>query len=221
MTVNITTYTGLKAATAAWLGRDGDTDINDRFDDLLALQEQRMYYGADEVPGLLPAFPALRIREMEVTDDEFEIAATVAQPSGFLELISAKLNSPERPLDIVAEGNLDAYRAGAFGGPAIISVSGTNFRVMDDPGSDYTITLRYFAKLDTPTPSAANTILVTTPSLYLNGCLMQAALFLGDMEAAKTFGTLYLTEVGSLNKRRNSELRNATNVRMRLRSRTP
>lgn len=221
MAVVINTYVGLQAATADWLGRTGDTDIATRFDDFLALHEYRMYYGAKEVPGLLPQFEALRIREMETVNAAFALAATVAQPDGFLELIEAKLNSDDHRLDVVAEGNLDAYRAGAFGGPALIAVSGTNFRVMDDPGSAYTATLRYFAKLTTPNASDDNWILTTAPGLYLNGCLMEAALYIGSDEEAKKFGLLYAAQVGGLNQRRNSELRNATNVRMRLRGRTP
>jgi hypothetical protein len=217
----IDTYSALASAVTEWMARAGDTDILGRFPDLLKLHEQRMYYGAKEVPGLLPQFEPLRIREMETTDASFTLGATVAQPTGFLELIEASLNSPQRPLDIVAEGVLAGYRDQSLGGPRLIAVSGTNFRVKDDPGSSYTATLRYFKKLTTPTGSTTNTILTTYPSLYLNGCLMQAYLMLGDKEDAQTYAALYVAEVGGLNERRNGELRNATNVRMRVRGRTP
>lgn len=221
MAAVINTYSGLQTAVAEWLGRSGDTDITGRFDDLLALHEQRMYYGAAEVPGILPAFPPLRIREMETADTSFALSETVAQPSGFLELISADLNSPFRPLRIEHEGAIAQYGDQDAAYPTIIAVSGSNFRVWPDPGSSYTATLRYYAKLTTPTASVSNWILINAPGLYLNGCLMQAALLTGGMEEAKVYGALYVAEVGGLNERRNRELASATNVRMRIRGRTP
>jgi len=221
MAAVINTYSGLQTAVAEWLGRSGDTDITGRFDDLLALHEQRMYYGAAEVPGILPAFPPLRIREMETTDSAFALSETVAQPSGFLELISADLNSPYGPLRVEHEGVIAQYGEQAADQPLIIAVSGSNFRVWPDPGSSYTATLRYYAKLTTPTASVSNWILTNAPGLYLHGCLMQAALLTGGMEEAKVYGALYVAEVGGLNERRNRELASATNVRMRIRGRTP
>lgn len=221
MAVVVNTYNGLQEAIASWMARDGDDDITDRFDDLLALHEHRMYYGAAEVPGLLPACEPLRIREMEVTDAAFALAATVAQPDGFLELIEAKINSNDHRLDVVAQGNLDAYQAGAFGGPALIAISGTDFLIADDPGSSYTATLRYFKKLDTPSAAADNWILTNAPNVYLDGCLFEASKMTGDAQGAGLYLAAYSSSVRALNQRRNSELRYATNVRMRLRGRTP
>lgn len=221
MAVVINTYTGLQAAIASWMAREGDTSITDRFDDLLSLHEHRMYYGAAEVPGLLPACDPLRIREMETVNASFALAATVAQPTGFLELIEAKINSESLRLDLVAEGTLSNYAAGSLGGPAVIAVSGTNFRVMDDPGSDYTATLRYFAKLTTPSAGVSNWILTNAPNVYLHGCLYEAAVMTGDATAAGLYLATYAAHVRALNQKRNSELRFATNVRMRVRGRTP
>lgn len=220
--MTITTYTSLKSATAEWLGRSGDTDIATRFDDLLAMQEQRMYYGAKEVAEFLPAFEPLRIREMETVNSSFALSATVAQPTGFLELIEASLNTNQGPLDIVQEGVIAAYANGTPAQPRLIAVSSTNFRVYPDPGSSYTATLRYYAKLTSPSgTNSTNWILTNAPGVYLNGCLMQAAIYNGDREAAMMYGALYVAEVGGLNERRNRELASATNVRMRVRGRTP
>jgi len=158
---------------------------------------------------------------METTDSAFALSETVAQPSGFLELISADLNSPYGPLRVEHEGVIAQYGEQAADQPLIIAVSGSNFRVWPDPGSSYTATIRYYAKLTTPTASVSNWILTNAPGLYLNGCLMQAALLTGGMEEAKVYGALYVAEVGGLNERRNRELASATNVRMRIRGRTP
>lgn len=219
--MTIQTYAALSSAVSEWLARAGDTDLAARFDDFLALHEQRMYYGAKEVPGLLPAFEALRIREMEAANTSFTLAATVAQPTGFLEIIEAYLNNDLGPLDITHEGAIAAYAGATPGRPRILAISGTNFRVYPDPGSNYTATLRYYQKLTTPSAQSANAILTTFPSLYLNGCLLQAAVYVGDRDAAQMFGAMYLSEAGGLNERRNRELAGATNVRLRVRGRTP
>jgi hypothetical protein len=218
MTVNVTSYTGLKAAVQQWMARPGDTLVDSRFDDCLALHEQRMYYGASEVPGLLPQFQALRIREMEAgarSDIEEE---TVAQPAGFLELIEASLDSPYAPLRIEHQGVIASYGEQTLGANKIIAISGTDFRFKEASG---TVTIRYYQKLTTPSASASNWILENAPGVYLNGCLIEAALMTSDTTAAATYGALYAAQVGGLNQRRNRELAGATNVRMRVRGRTP
>jgi hypothetical protein len=217
MTVNITSYSGLKAAVQAWMARTGDTLLDERFDDCLALHEQRMYYGADEVPGLLPQFKALRVREMETAANAV-VEETVAQPDGFLELIEASLDSPYAPLHIEHQGVIASYGEQTLSATKIIAVSGTNFRFKDAGG---TVTIRYYQKLTTPSPSAGNWIIETAPGIYLNGCLIEAALLTSDFESAMKYGAIYAAQVGGLNARRNRELAGATNVRMRVRGRTP
>ena len=248
MTVNVTSYTGLQAAIAQWMARGTDTIVTSRFDDLLALHEQRMYYGADEVPGLLPRFQPLRIREMETvdpafsitgaaapdsaritqeeeirviesaTDDDAELTATVAQPAGFLELIEASLNSPYAPLRIEHEGVIASYGEQTLSTAKIIAISGRNFRFKEASG---TATLRFFQKLTTPSASESNWIIENAPGVYLNGCLIEAALMTTDFDSAMRYAAIYAAQVNGLNSRRNRELAFATNVRVRVRGRTP
>jgi hypothetical protein len=216
--VTITTYAALGPAVSEWMARNGDTDIATRIDDLIALHEQRMYYGAKEVPGFLPEFQPLRIREMETTDSSFSIAANPNQPTGFLELIEAAQNDPYGPMDIVTESLFAARRSTSMDQTPTIAVSGSKF-LMTGSG---TATLKYFAKLTTPSVSnSTNSILTTYPGVYLNGCLLQAAIYTGDPDAAKMYAGLYVSEVGGLNERRNGELAKAANVRVRIRGSTP
>lgn len=219
----INTYTLLKAAVASWLARTGDTDLGTAFDDHLALCEHEMYYGASEIPSLgIAGCEPLRIREMEDVSASFALtSATVAQPTGFLEVISAALNTDQGPIDIVTEGVIDAYGEQTLGGVKAMAISGTNFRFKDTPGGTETITLRYFKKLTTPTGGAGNAILTNAPGVYLNGCLKQAAIWTQDPESAKMYGALFASQVRSLNERRNRELWSATNTRLRIRGRTP
>lgn len=217
----LSSYSGLSAAVSEWMGRDGDADIDARFDDLLALHESRMYYGCEPVVEMgLPRCDALRIREMEFTDATFVLQATVAQPVDYLELISATLQQPGRSLEVVNEAFFDAYSSVSFSGVYKLAISGTNFRVKDDP-QGATCTLRYYKRLTTPTPSAGNAILLQWPNLYLHGCLYEAAVYVGDVDAAKVYFGLYAAGVRAINARRYRELNSAQNIRIRVRGRTP
>ena len=60
-----------------------------------------------------------------------------------------------------------------------IAISGTNFRVKDDPAGA-TATLRYYQKLATPSGATVNAILTGYPDVYLFGCLIEAAIFTQD-----------------------------------------
>jgi hypothetical protein len=219
VTVNVTSYSGLKSAIQAWMARSGDPLLDSRFDDCLALHEQRMYYGAKELPGLLPQFEPLRIREMEALNTAFTIGSLVAQPTGFLELIEASQNSPYSPIRLEHEGVFAAYGDQTLSDAKIMAISGTNFRFKENTAG--TATLKYYAKLTTPTASTANWILQNAPGVYLNGCLIEAAILTSDFDSATKYGLLYASQVGGLNERRNRELAGATNVRMRVRGKTP
>jgi hypothetical protein len=201
MPAQITSYAGLKAGMLAWLARTGDALLESRFDDFLLGCERRMYYGhATEEPGNPLRSDPLRIVEMETVDSAFALQATVAQPPAFVELFSVLLNSPVRLLEIVSQRTLDAYGAQSLGGVAKIAVSGTNFRVKDDPAGA-TATLRYYQKLATPTGATVNDILTSYPDVYLFGCLIEAAIFTQDEFAAQRYLQLYNASVAGLNAR--------------------
>jgi hypothetical protein len=201
MPAQITTYAGLKAGMLAWLARTGDALLDSRFDDFLLGCERRMYYGhATEEPGNALRSDPLRIVEMETSDPAFVLHATVPQPPGFVELISVLLNSPEALLEIVSQRTLDAYGAQSLGRIAKIAISGTNFRVKDDPAGA-TATLRYYQKLAAPSGAIVNAILTGYPDVYLFGCLIEAAIFTQDEMGAQRYLQLYNASVAGLNAR--------------------
>lgn len=201
MAAQITTYAGLKAAVLAWLARPGDTLLDSRFDDFLLNCERRLYYGhATEDPSNPLRSDPLRIGEMETADMAFALQATVPQPASFLELVSVALNSPLAPLQIVSQRTLDGYGTQSVGGTRLMAVSGTNFRVKDDPGGA-TATLRYYRKLTTPNGAGANAILTAYPDVYLYGCLVEAAAFTQDEAGGLRYLQLYNASVAGLNAR--------------------
>lgn len=207
MTASLTTYDGLRAGVAAWLARPGDGLLEARFDDFLLNCERRMYLGhaTDDSGNPLRSEP-LRIAEMEAVDPAFVLAAEVAQPDGFLELVSAQLNgrdgSRDGPLQVVSQRTIDGLAREGGGGPRLIAISGTRLRVHPAPGpGGATATLRYYRRLATPDASGGNAILATAPDVYLLGCLVEAAVFTQDEAAALRYLGLYNASVAGLNAR--------------------
>ncbi|WIM14493.1 hypothetical protein [Enhydrobacter sp.] len=226
MAVQITTYAGLQSAVAAWLAREGDGDLANRADDFLALCEQRLYYGKPALAALgIPEHEAVRIPEMYRSDPGFALAQGAAQPAGFLELVEATLNGADasQPLQIVEESVIDGMNAHAGAAPRLIAVSGTGFRLWPDPGSgSFTATLRWYGTLATPSgANPTNWILANAPGVYLNGCLLEAAIFTQDPDSARYYAALYAADVAGLNIRRQRVLASAHNLRLKLRARTP
>jgi hypothetical protein len=210
MAVQINTYGGLKAGVLAWLARSGDSLLDSRFDDFLLNCERRIYYGfaADDPANSQPSAAAalrsdpLRTVDMETADPAFALSAVTPQPATFLELISAQLNSPNAPLQIVAQRTIDGYASATQDQPRLIAVSGTNFRVFPDPGTAaYTATLRYYQKLATPAGATVNAILTGSPDVYLYGCLVEASIFTQDEPGALRYLALYNASVAGLNAR--------------------
>jgi hypothetical protein len=162
------------------------------------------------------------IRVIEsASDDDADLTGTVAQPTDFLELISAYNNDDNMPMEIVAQRVIDSYgpqSLGRVGG--LIAVSGENFRVFDPPGAGATATLRYYQKLATPTAQEPNDILANYPNVYLYGCLMEAAVFMQDEVGALRYLQLYNASVSGLNSR-TQRITASANPRMRVRAYMP
>jgi hypothetical protein len=159
-------------------------------------------YGSDDID----AIDGVRITELEEVrvTEEFTInllvAATVAQPTGFLELISARLNSNQAALRIIHQRALDGFATNGDGVPSHIAVSGVNFRVWPEPSSATYATLRYYAKLTTPVSGTdTNDILTNYPDVYLDGCLIEGSIYAQDVDAAQRYLQMYNASVMSLN----------------------
>lgn len=201
--MSLVTYTGLKEGMLRWMQRPDDTLLEDAFDDFLLNAERRMYYGhaTEDIGNPLRSDP-LRVPEMQTVNAAFAMTSgTVAQPTGFLELISVYNNSNSSPMEIVAERTIDGYGSQTLGGTYKIAISGTNFRLKDAPTS-ITATLRYYVKLTTPaSPSTVNAILTTYPDVYLNACLYEANTFCKRHAEALTYLALYNASVAGLNAR--------------------
>lgn len=204
MSVTFNTYSGLKSAIPTWMARGSSDPILDPlFDNFLANMERRMYYGyaVDDPTNPLRSDP-LRIPEMETVDSAFSLsAATIAQPTNFLELISVYNTTINSSMEIVAQRVIDGYGASAVGGTKLIAVSGTNFRIKDVPTVANVAVLRSYQKLPTPTAAASNAILTNYSDVYLYGCLVEAAIMTQDAASSQAYLALYNASVAGLNAR--------------------
>lgn len=204
MSVTFNTYTGLKAAIPTWMARGSSDPILDpQFDNFLLNCETRIYYGYEDPTDVLQSDP-LRVPEMETANAAFAVSSdTVAQPTTFVELISAYNTTINKQMEIVAQRVIDDYGTNAVGGAKLIAVSGTNFRVKDAPtvASPANLVLRYYQELATPTAAAANSILTNYPHVYLYGCLVEAAIMTQDSPSAQAYLALYNGAVSGLNAR--------------------
>lgn len=207
MAVAINTYSGILGGVLSWMGRDsaGETIITNRFDDILAMMERRMYYGfaTEDVGNPLRSDP-LRIPEMEATVQSQDVAAgdeTIAQPNDFLELISVYNSTLDAPMKIVSQRIIDGYGSQSVGGTKLIAVSGVNFRLYDAAPADLELILRYYQKLDTPAGSTVNDILTNYPDVYLYGCLVEASIRTQDEAGAQRYLQIYNASVAGLNAR--------------------
>jgi hypothetical protein len=207
MAVAINTYSGILGGVLSWLGRDagGETIITNRFDDILAMCERRMYYGfaTEDVGNPLRSDP-LRIPEMEITVRTADVAAgdtTIAQPSDFLELISVYNSTLNAPMNIVSQRVIDGFGSRSVGSTKLIAVSGTNFRLLDAAPASLSLTMHYYRKLTTPSGSTVNDILTKYPDVYLYGCMIEACIRTQDRAGSLDYLAMYNASVAGLNAR--------------------
>lgn len=143
-------------------------DMVERFLDILALAEQRMYYGGD---GVSP----LRIRAMEATADLEFTSGMASLPATFLDKraiiwpgMQAVSVSYEPP------GTFYANEASRTGGsyPEAYTIEGDTIKV--SPAVTGTAKLLHYAKADAlALDNDTNVILQAFPGVYLYGCQVE------------------------------------------------
>ena len=156
------TYAELTSAITSWLHR---SDLTAQIDTFIDLTEAAITRG-------------LRTLEMETTTT-VSAAASIALPTGFLEMRSIKLDvNPEHPLDYVPPYTRAALSDGASGVPAYYTIYNNLIYLLPTPDSSYNVTISYYKSI-TPLDSTNTSNFLSTghPDLYLNGCLEQAYLY--------------------------------------------
>ena len=153
----------LKAAVAAYTHR---TDLDALFPTFLALAEQRIYNGEQNMPKLRA--------------DAMRQSVTLAngdRPAGFLEAIKvAQAGSPDKPLEYRPMEHMpQAHRAYSWDGATLVLSQDQAFPV----------DLTYYARLATPSSDAdANWLTENAPGVYLSSLLVEAYRWAMDDAAA-------------------------------------
>ena len=173
----ITTYGELKTAVANWLAR---SDLTAFIPDFIRLAEARIHHGSDN-----PQFPSepLRIRLMETAVDVTIDAQTEALPTGFLGARRFFINStPITNLNQVSPTQLYTdFPDGTTGRPVEYTIEGSNFVFGPSPDQTYTGKLLYYKEFTSFSADAdTNTLLTTSPGVYLYGALIEAMPFIQD-----------------------------------------
>lgn len=197
----ITTYSELKTAVQNWAARS-DSAFTSRLDEFIDLCEDRIHYGSGREGDQYYSEP-IRIRGMTTTGDLTISSQTVAQPTGFLEMIRIYLNSdPKNDLDYMPPDRFWASSintGSTTGKPRCYTIEGTNFVFGPSPDSSYTGKLLYYKKLDALSDSATTNWMITnSPGVYLYGSLLEYALWEHDDQAASKYAALFSGRVNSL-----------------------
>lgn len=138
------------------------TDLVSSFDELLALAEQRIYFGGD-------GFEPVRIREMESSDDIAFTDGEADLPDGFLDkraLIWPGYSEPvgyESPALFYGQ----QYARQGYPYPLAYTVEGTSIYV--SPSLSGTAKLLHYTKAAALADDSGNVILANFPGIYLYG----------------------------------------------------
>lgn len=191
--MDLTTYTGLKAAVASFLNR---TDLTESIPGFIALAEAQMNR-------------VLRVQRMiqKATPTITAGNDVVSLPTGFLEAITFRLadsgvyyDLQPATLEQIVEAQSDSTTSTT---PRVYAISGTSsgreIQLYPAPDKAYTAALVYYGKptaLSGSNPS--NWILAEAPDAYLYGALLQSAPFLRDEGRIQVWQTLYESAVTAL-----------------------
>ncbi len=143
--------------------------------------------------GVLNADPDLRLLEMQAKTSLTATGEAVALPADFLGVESAYIDAGgARRRLIPATESAQAVQHDPSGQPYFYAVHSGELTLMPVPDSEYTITLRYYARLaDLVADSDTTAVLTAYPQLYLYQSLVHAALWAQDDEGVSRYSGAY------------------------------
>ena len=190
----LSTYTGLLAAVAGWLGR---SDLTSQIPDFVTLAQARINR-------------QVRAQAMETKSASFSINAEyVNVPNDFLEVRHFYITStnPDRILTYKPPDHMTSDApADNTDIPGYYAVVGTQFRFSPAPAATYTATLVYYAKPATlaTTTQETNSLFPTNADLYLYATLLEAVGFIGDQPNVPLWKAGYDEALANVNRAANT-----------------
>lgn len=199
--MSLATFTDLQAAVARWSHR---TDLTALMPDLVALAEERIAKD-------------LRL-QAQITTDTLTTTpdvATVALPADWLEFARDGVKYDGKALDWAPVDQLDEYEHTPY---ARYSTQGLNLVLAPVSAVAEDIDITYFARFPALSVSnATNWLLTNHPSVYLNACLIEVAVYADDMEGAGKWGALYNKAAELLKSTDAASKTNGARLRVRMR----
>lgn len=134
-----------------------------------------------------------RFLEMQSETTLTGSAESVTLPTDFMEAESLYIETGGTRIRLTptTEG-AQAVHWDSSGIPATYAIHDGEITLMPVPDSSYTLTLRYYARLDQPSAdSDENDIMALYPGLYLYGAATHAAIWASDTERMQTANAAY------------------------------
>lgn len=178
--MDLSNYSGLKAAVASYLAR---TDLTDEIPVFIQLAENRLRR-------------ELRLRQMLKVSTTTTVAndSTVELPSDFLEMRDLHLNT--NPISVLKFDAPNVFYRNTFstisGKPVSYTVLAQEFQLAPIPDTNYTMQMLYYAAppyMSSTVPS--NVFLANCPDLLLYGALAEAEPYLMNDARLETWAALY------------------------------
>jgi hypothetical protein len=178
--MDLSTYSGLKAAIADYLNRDDLTSVIPAF---IALAEAKFNR-------------KLRARQMVKRATATIDSQYFAYPADWLEAKEFILNTnPITYMQFATESQANELKASTIvsaGKPSYYTIIGSQIEVIAQPDTSYTGQLTYYAKIPSLSDSnTSNWLLAYAPDLYLYGALLESAPYLKDDDRLAIWGQMY------------------------------
>lgn len=202
-------YGQLKSNIAGWINRGDLTSVIPTFVDLA---RDRIFFGSPDL-GVQP----LRTLDMLTVVSPF---SGTTLPSDWIELkrVSWFLDGTIKyPLEFLPLEKIGPYE-GISGRPQYFSVRGNT--IVYGPTFSNNVELMYYA-----VPAAmvadgdADFLLTNAPSVYLQACLMEAAIYLKDAQAAQLHGQAFANAMKAYQNQDDGSARSGATLRIRSDSR--
>lgn len=205
--MDLTTYTGLKAAVATTLNRD---DLASEVPAFIRLAEAQMQSD-------------LRHWRMEKRAETTIDGQFTGLPSDWQETIRLHLNT-DGTVDMrsVSRREIQTMRAASddtAGEPRYYTHNAGQLEVFPTPDGSYSADLSYYANIEALTDSnASNWLLDKFPDIYLYGTLIHTAPFLQEDERTQTWAALYGAAVKKANDASKQSTASGSGLRMTIKS---
>lgn len=193
--MSIASFSELKTAITNWTHR---SDLSSYAADFITLADNRIHYGSKDPE--MPSQP-MRVKGMEQRESSTVASdGTITLPTGYLETrrLTLTVNGKNKELK---------YRSPAQNAPWETETGEANFFTENNGkiyiggtggGSGYVHD--YYKKIDTLSDSTTTNWLITNhPSVYLQACLLEAWLFVGNMGKAQAAYRSFAGLINALN----------------------